>query len=156
MYNYPLITERKIRLALVGCGRIADNHFGAIEKHADRVELVDVCDVNAVALERAVARTQANGYGSLGEMLQATTADMVILSTPSGLHPDQTIQVAQFGRHVMTEKPMATRWHDGVRMVKACDDANVRLFVVKQNRRNATLQLLKQAVEQDRFGKSTP
>jgi len=153
MYNYPLINERKIRLALVGCGRIAVNHFGAIEKHADRVELVDVCDVNAVALERAVARTQANGYGSLGEMLQATTADMVILSTPSGLHPDQTIQVALSGRHVMTEKPMATRWHDGVRMVKACDDANVRLFVVKQNRRNATLQLLKQAVDQGRFGK---
>ncbi len=53
----------------------------------------------------------------------------------------------------MTEKPMATRWHDGVRMVKACDDANVRLFVVKQNRRNATLQMLKHAVEQGRFGK---
>ena len=40
----------------------------------------------------------------------------------------------------MTEKPMATRWHDGLRMVKACDDAAVRLFVVKQNRLNATLQ----------------
>jgi UDP-N-acetyl-2-amino-2-deoxyglucuronate dehydrogenase len=53
----------------------------------------------------------------------------------------------------MTEKPMATRWHDGVRMVKACDEAGVRLFVVKQNRRNATLQLLKQAIEQGRFGK---
>jgi len=53
----------------------------------------------------------------------------------------------------MTEKPMATRWHDGLRMVKACDDAGVRMFVVKQNRRNATLQLLKQAVEQKRFGR---
>lgn len=53
----------------------------------------------------------------------------------------------------MTEKPMATRWHDGLRMVKACDDAGVRLFVVKQNRRNATLQLLKKAVEQKRFGR---
>jgi len=48
---------------------------------------------------------------------------------------------------------MATRWHDGLRMVRACDDANVRLFVVKQNRRNATLQLLKSAVEQGRFGR---
>ena len=48
---------------------------------------------------------------------------------------------------------MATRWHDGLRMVRACDDANVRLFVVKQNRRNATLQLLKNAVEQGRFGR---
>jgi UDP-N-acetyl-2-amino-2-deoxyglucuronate dehydrogenase len=153
MYNYPLITDRKIRVALVGCGRIAANHFGAIEKHADRVDLVDVCDVNAPALEKAVVRTKAKGHRNLTDMLRTTTADMVILTTPSGLHPEQAIQGAQSGRHVMTEKPMATRWHDGVRMVKACDDANVRLFVVKQNRRNATLQLLKQAVEQGRFGK---
>jgi len=53
----------------------------------------------------------------------------------------------------MTEKPMATRWNDGVAMVKACDEAGVRLFVVKQNRRNTTLQLLRRAIEEKRFGK---
>jgi UDP-N-acetyl-2-amino-2-deoxyglucuronate dehydrogenase len=53
----------------------------------------------------------------------------------------------------MTEKPMATRWEDGKRMVAAADAAGVRLFVVKQNRRNATLQLLKQAVDKKRFGR---
>jgi UDP-N-acetyl-2-amino-2-deoxyglucuronate dehydrogenase len=86
-------------------------------------------------------------------MLKGTTADLVVLTTPSGLHPQQAVDVAKAGKHVMTEKPMATRWQDGLRMVKACDDAGVRLFVVKQNRRNATLQLLKQAVEQGRFGR---
>jgi UDP-N-acetyl-2-amino-2-deoxyglucuronate dehydrogenase len=55
--------------------------------------------------------------------------------------------------HVVSEKPMATRWQDGIDMVRACDEAGVYLFVVKQNRRNATLQLLKQAVEQKRFGR---
>ncbi|MEZ5595338.1 MAG: hypothetical protein R3E84_02935 [Pseudomonadales bacterium] len=50
---------------------------------------------------------------------------------------------------------MATRWHGGLRMVKACDDANVRLFVVKQNRRNATLQLLRKAIADERFGRIT-
>jgi UDP-N-acetyl-2-amino-2-deoxyglucuronate dehydrogenase len=60
---------------------------------------------------------------------------------------------AKAGKHVITEKPMATRWADGVRMVKACDEARVRLFVVKQNRRNATLQLLKRAVDEKRFGR---
>lgn len=53
----------------------------------------------------------------------------------------------------MTEKPMATRWKDGVRMVKACDENKVRLFVVKQNRRNTTLQLLKRAITEKRFGR---
>ena len=153
MHHYQPITDRKIRLALVGCGRIAANHFGAIEKHQDRVDLVDICDVDPQALADAVARTGAQGHSSLTQLLANTSADLVILATPSGLHPEQAIQVAQSGRHVMTEKPMATRWHDGLRMVKACDEANVRLFVVKQNRRNATLQLLKQAVEQDRFSR---
>lgn len=153
MQNYAPITDRKIRLALVGCGRIANNHLGAIEKHTENVELVDVCDVDPIALTQAVEKTGARGHRSLRELLKSTTADLVILTTPSGLHPEQAIEVARSGRHVMTEKPMATRWHDGVSMVKACDEANVRLFVVKQNRRNATLQLLKHAVEQKRFGK---
>ena len=140
-------------MSLVGCGRISANHFDAMDKLADRVELVDVCDVDAGALARAVARTGARGHDSFSEMLKTTTADVVVLSTPSGQHPDQAIEAALSGRHVMTEKPMATRWHDGLRMVKACDDARVRLFVVKQNRRNATLQLLKRAVDQKRFGR---
>jgi UDP-N-acetyl-2-amino-2-deoxyglucuronate dehydrogenase len=53
----------------------------------------------------------------------------------------------------MTEKPMATRWQDGLDMVRACDVADVRLFVVKQNRRNRTLQMLKQSIEAGRFGR---
>jgi len=147
------IRDRRIRFALVGCGRIAANHFNAIEKHAERVELVDVCDTDPKALEAAAKRTGARPSPSLARMLEATDADIVVLATPSGLHPEQAIEVAQAGRHVMTEKPMATRWHDGIRMVKACDDAGVRLFVVKQNRRNATLQLLKRAFEKRRFGR---
>lgn len=153
MHNYPVINDRKIRLALVGCGRIAKNHFAAIEQHGDRAELVDVCDINPAALAQAVEGTGAAGHRSLESLLSSSSADLVILTTPSGLHPDQATLIAESGRHVMTEKPMATRWHDGLRMVKACDDANVRLFVVKQNRRNATLQLLKRAVEQKRFGR---
>ena len=153
MRNFAPIKDRKIKVALVGCGRIANNHFAAMEKHADRMEVVEVCDVDPVALEQAVKRMGAKGFTNLGEMLKNSAADIVVLTTPSGLHPEQAIEVARAGKHVMTEKPMATRWHDGIAMVKACDEANVRLFVVKQNRRNATLQLLKRAVEQGRFGK---
>lgn len=149
----PPITDRKPRLALVGCGRIAANHFAAMQQHAERLELVDVCDTDPQALAQAVARTGAQGHASLTGLLAATTADLVVLTTPSGLHPDQAVQVAASGRHVMSEKPMATRWADGLRMVRACDEAGVRLFVVKQNRRNATLQLLKQAIDQGRFGR---
>ena len=149
----PPITGRKIRFALVGCGRIAQNHFLALKKHAAHAELVGVCDVNSGALASASTATGARAYSNLYELLKEADADIVALTTPSGLHSQQTIQIAESGRHVMTEKPMATRWTDGKRMVAACDAAGVRLFVVKQNRRNATLQLLKQAVEESRFGR---
>src|SRR3972149_1013589 len=154
MIKYPPpVTDRRIRFALAGCGRIAANHFGALEKHKERAELVAVCDVEAAALEKAARQTRARPFASYVEMLEKSDADVVVLSTPSGLHPLQTIQAAEAGKHVMTEKPMATRWEDGKRMVAACDEAGVRLFVVKQNRRNATLQLLKRAIEKRRFGR---
>lgn len=149
----PPIKDRRIRFALVGCGRIAANHMDAIERHAARCVLTDVCDVDPTALESAVARTGARGHRSLTELLQSSEADCVILATPSGLHPQQAIETARARRHVMTEKPMATRWADGLAMVRACDEAGVRLFVVKQNRRNRTLQLLRQALNAGRFGR---
>ena len=86
-------------------------------------------------------------------MLESEKIDVIALCTPSGIHADQAVIAADHGVNVITEKPMATRWQDGVRMVKACDNAGVYLFVVKQNRRNSTLQLLKRAVEEKRFGK---
>jgi UDP-N-acetyl-2-amino-2-deoxyglucuronate dehydrogenase len=149
----PFVRDRKIRFALVGCGRISANHFEALERHQDRAELVAVCDIDPEALAKAEARTGAPGFRTLDALLAGSDQDVVILSTPSGLHADEAIQVAATGRHVMTEKPMATRWRDGKRMVQACDQAGVHLFVVKQNRRNATLQLVKRAMEKKRFGR---
>lgn len=149
----PVITDRRIRFALVGCGRISKNHLDAIESHADRAELVAVCDVDPTALAAARERTGVPGYASLTELLAHADADAVVLATPSGLHAEQAVEAAAAGRHVITEKPMSTRWQDGKRMVQACDRAGVHLFVVKQNRRNPTLQLLKRAVDGGRFGR---
>src|SRR5258708_31635633 len=149
----PPIKGRRIRCALAGCGRIAANHLAAIAKHGERAELVDVCATDAAGLANAGTQTGARGQDSVTKMLAATKADIVVLATPSGLHPEQAIECANAGFHVMTEKPMATRWQDGLRMVRACDEKPVRLFVVKQNRRNATLQLLKRAADNKRFGR---
>ncbi|MEO1940974.1 MAG: Gfo/Idh/MocA family oxidoreductase [Candidatus Thioglobus sp.] len=143
----------KINIAIVGCGRIAKNHFGSIEKYPEDFALTAVCDTNKKALQQAMDEYQVPGYASLTEMLKNEQLDVVSICTPSGIHPDQTVEIAQAGVHVISEKPMATRWSEGVKMVKACDKAGVQLFIVKQNRRNTTLQLLKRAVEEKRFGK---
>ncbi|MGN6830445.1 Gfo/Idh/MocA family protein [Paucibacter sp. M5-1] len=147
------ILDRKIRFALVGCGRIAKNHIEALAKHAERAEIVAVCDTRPEALQAAVAATGAAGFASLDALLARSDADIVVVATPSGLHPQQAIAVARAGRHVLSEKPMATKFDEGMAMVRACRDAGVKLFVVKQNRLNATVQLVKQAIEQGRFGR---
>jgi UDP-N-acetyl-2-amino-2-deoxyglucuronate dehydrogenase len=166
----PAITNRRIRIALVGCGRISANHIKAIAQHRDRAELTAICDTQLDRLEQAekliieVAREQNEVYeqpckfSSYNELLGAASkgellVDLVILATPSGLHPGQVIAASEVGLHVCTEKPMATRWADGVAMVKACDEAGVRLFVVKQNRFNSTLQLVRRQLQRGRFGR---
>ncbi len=150
---FKTINDRKIRIAILGCGRISKNHFGSIEKHQENVELVAVCETKKTLLEEKMAEYNVPGYIHLDEMLEKEALDIVVICTPSGMHPCQTAKIANAGVHVMSEKPMATRWADGVSMVKACDEAMVRLFIVKQNRRNTTLQLLKRAVEEKRFGR---
>ncbi|NDG40430.1 MAG: gfo/Idh/MocA family oxidoreductase [Betaproteobacteria bacterium] len=154
--NHSAVTDRKLRFALVGCGRISANHLDALALHAERAELVAVCDSDPAALAAAVTRTGAQGFAQYAQMLAQAGSlgvDCVVLATPSGLHARQVTEAAQAGLHVMTEKPMATRWADGLAMVRACDEARVRLFVVKQNRRNRTLLLLRQAIQAGRFGR---
>ncbi len=153
-YRAPKKVEnRKVRFAIVGCGRISGRHSGAIAAHEANAELVAICDDNAEILQTQSKALKVPGYGSLDEMLSESNADCVILCTPSGLHPSQAVEVALAGRHVITEKPMATRLADGKRMVAECDEQGVRLFVVKQNRLNPTLQLLKRAMRKRRFGR---
>jgi len=154
MYRSPYkIIDRKIKFAILGCGRISPKHFEAIQQHSDNVELVAVCDIDDVVLDDVVKKYNVKGYTSLEEMLIDNDVDVVTICTPSGLHPEQAIAIANAGRHVVTEKPMATRMADGKRMVRNADKQGTHLFVVKQNRLNPTLQLLKSAVEKKRFGR---
>ena len=147
------IVGRKIRMAIVGCGRIFLKHFEAINDHSQDIELVAVCDTDVARLQEAEKLCGCPGFANLATMLENCEIDLVSLCTPSGLHPEQTIELAKYRKHVMTEKPMATRWKDGLAMVQACDAAGVNLFVVKQNRTNDTILKLKEAIRQRRFGR---
>lgn len=143
---------RDIRVALVGCGRISRNHFDAI-RQIDGLTLSAVCDILPDRAEAAGEREGVPWFTSLDEMLAGAECDLVSVCTPSGLHAVQGVAAARAGRNVLTEKPMATTLSQADELVHACDDAGVRLFVVKQNRLNPSIQLLKRAVERGRFGR---
>ena len=151
MFIGDKINKKKIRVGLVGCGRISKKHFQAIKKY-DELILVAVCDNNKIALKKSIKAEGVDGYGDYSLFLDHGM-DIVILCTPSGVHAEQAILAASRKMHVITEKPMATLWSDALRMINAHMMAGTQLFVVKQNRFNSTLKLLKRALIENRFGK---
>ena len=145
-------SEKTFRVALVGCGRISKNHFDAIDK-IDGLELAAVCDTDAARAQEAGAQWKVPHFTSYEKMLKDAKADVVTIATPSGLHAEQGVEAAHAGKHVVMEKPMAISLTGADALVQACDKAGVHLFVVKQNRLNPPVQLLKRAVDRNRFGR---
>ena len=142
----------EFKIALVGCGRISRNHFEAIDK-VDGLSLTGVCDVVPERAREWAERQGVPGFTSYEEMLQRVECDLVSICTPSGLHAAHGAVAARAGKHVITEKPMAISLGQADELVKACDEAGVFLFVVKQNRLNPPIQLLRRAVDKGRFGR---
>jgi len=148
--------SQTFRIGLIGCGRISKNHFDAIRK-VDGLSLAAVCDIDAERARRAGEEQGVPSYRAIDDMLRAgegeTPFDVVAVCTPSGLHSAHGAAAARARKHVITEKPMAISLTQADELVHACDDAGVQLFVVKQNRLNPPIQLLKRAVDKGRFGR---
>lgn len=127
--------------------------------HADAIAHIDSAQVVAVAEPRSDAgKAFAEAYGivhypSYPDMLASADIDVVIVATPSGLHPDQVILAAEHGKHVITEKPMAISREGLDRMLAAVDAAGVHLAVIFQNRLSKDVFTVKRALEQGAFGK---
>ena len=106
------ITDRPIRFALVGCGRIAENHFAALEKHAGRARLVAVCDTDAAALAKACQRTGTPGYANLDLLLSGSDADIVVLDpTKRGTIRQQDLHESDYSPwegHAINAWPVVT------------------------------------------------
>jgi UDP-N-acetyl-2-amino-2-deoxyglucuronate dehydrogenase len=141
-----------VRIALVGCGRISRNHLDAIAR-VDGLTLAAVCDVVESRAREAGEAQAVPWFTDYATMLRDAPCDAVTVATPSGLHPAHGIAAARAGRHVICEKPMATSLRGADDLVQACDDHRVQLFVVKQNRLNPPIQLLKRAIDKGRFGR---
>ena len=160
--------KTKIRIGLVGCGRIIQNHIKAIILNSSRAEIIAICDENEDNLERTRVFIEEKflesnvekkniflfrNYAELISSKEKLKLDLIVLATPSGLHSEQTILAAKAGINVCTEKPMAIKWQDGLDMTEACKKEGVKLFVVKQNRFNTTLKLVREQIKNGSFGK---
>lgn len=147
------MTARKnFRIGIVGCGRISQYHVEAIAK-VDGLTLAAVCDIDESRARATGEKAGVPAFGSLDAMLAGADLDIVAVCTPSGVHPEHGILAASAGKHVVSEKPMALSLQAADALIDACDKAGTHLFVVKQNRLNPSVQLLKRAVDRGRFGR---
>ena len=145
---------KRLRFAIVGCGRISGYHLDALAANRDEAVVAAVCDVVPERAESAARK--AGGvpwFSRLDDMLQAGGFDVVSVCTPSGLHPEHGIAAAEAGFHVLTEKPVGIDLPRVDRLIETCEKKGVRLFTVLQNRLNPTVQVLRQALDKGRFGK---
>ena len=145
--------KKFINFGLVGCGRISKNHIDALSKLQKDARLVAVCDIDESKARRTGEENSIDYYTSLENMLARGDLDAISICTPSGLHPVHGIAAAKKKLHVITEKPMATSLKKADELISACDENGVQLFVIKQNRLNSTLQLVKSAIDKGRFGR---
>ncbi len=122
-----------MNLAILGTGGIADGRLAPAIRIADGVQLWSVLSRSA---DRAAAFAKAHrarapepAHTDLAVLLGDPQLDGVVIATPDKLHAHQTIAAARAGKHVLVEKPMATSAEEGEAMVRACEDAGVKLAV---------------------------
>ena len=143
-----------LNFALVGCGRIVKKHIDAL-LNIPKARLVAVCDIVPEKAKKAGESAGVPWYESYDEMLSAhPEVDVVNILTPSGLHPKHTIDIVKkYRKHIVCEKPMALKLSDADEMIRTCDMNGVRLFIVKQNRFNLPVQILRKKLESGGFGR---
>ena len=143
-----------IRIAIVGCGRIAKRHAELLGSgQIAGAKLVAVCDLLADRAQAFADKYDVPGFTSVAELLEKSDADVITVLTPSGSHAALSIEASRAGRHVIVEKPMALTLADADAMIRAADEAGKQLFVVKQNRFNVPVVKAREALEAGRFGK---
>lgn len=143
-----------LRVAIVGCGRICVRHSQLVGgAQIDGARLVAVCDIVAERAEAIARQYDVPAFADMHEMMQSVSPDLVVVLTESGYHGQHVVSLAQYGAHIMVEKPMALTLEDADAMIDACDKAGIKLFVVKQNRFNVPVVKLREALEAGRFGK---
>ncbi len=143
-----------IGIGIVGCGMIANFHAKAV-KDAQGLELIGATSRRPEATADFAAKHGCSAFETLEAMLGDPRVGAISICTPSGGHLDPALAAAAAGKHVVVEKPLEVTTERCDQIIRACDDAGVRLAVTFQSRFHESSRLMKKAVDEGRFGKIT-
>lgn len=140
-----------MKFGIVGCGFIAKKHATAIQ-NIEGAELVAVCDKVESMMQPYIDEYGAKGYTELSDMLKSDV-DVVCICTPSGFHANLAVEIAEAGKHIIVEKPIAMNLDDTQLMIKAAKENGVKLQVVHPNRFRPVVMELRSIIDKGLLGK---
>lgn len=127
--------KRRIRLGVIGCGRVAQAHLAATENLKAEVELIAVADSDEKRAKEAKDRFGAKTFTSrFEEILHLPEIEAVIIALPNHLHHPVTLKATKTKKHILVEKPMALNTKQAKEMVKVAKRNGVTLMVAQSRR----------------------
>ena len=140
---------------MIGCGNIARKHAHALHHYLDEAEIGAFVDLDLSRAREFSAKVWCAGVlqRCRDDAGDGRRIDVFTVLTPSGAHCGNVLELVEYGRPLVVEKPLALRLEDADRMIEACDAHGVKLFVVHQNRYNPPIVKAREALEQGRFGR---
>jgi predicted dehydrogenase len=145
----------RLKYAIIGCGRISPNHIAAALEND--LDIVALCDIEDSKMEETIRKFNLNKnikkYSDYKEMLNAETIELVAICTESGKHGQIALDCIETGINLIIEKPIALSLEEADLIIKAADEKNIKVSACHQNRFNKSVQKIREAVEENRFGR---
>jgi predicted dehydrogenase len=118
-----------LRVTIVGCGKIADQHVHAIRRIPD-CSIVAVCDHEPLMAQQLAERFKISGvFSDAREMLSAVSPDVVHITTPPRSHFPLAKQCLEAGSHVYLEKPFAVTAAEATELIALADNKGLKITV---------------------------
>jgi predicted dehydrogenase len=143
----------RVRWGIIGVGNVTERKSGPGFQQAERSELVAVMRRNGeLAADYARRHLVPRWYDDADELINDPEVDAVYVATPPNSHREYVLRVAQAGKHVYVEKPMARTALECEDMISACDEAGVGLFVAYYRRAQPRFGTVKELLDSGRIG----
>ena len=153
--NMKKMSEKVLRLGVIGCGGIANGKHMPAEKRNPRAKMVAFCDIIPERAEKAkkdFGDENSAVYTDYKELLKDPTIDAVLVLTHNAEHCHITVDALNAGKHVLCEKPMATSYEEAQKMIEAAKKNNKVLTIGYQNRWRPDSMYMKQMAKDGEFG----
>lgn len=142
----------KVGFGIIGLGIWGETHLKAYSEHPG-VDLVKICDLNGKRAKEMAKQYKVKEYCTdYKELLKDERIAAVSIVTPDFAHTPVACAAARAGKHILLEKPMATKVEDCQKMIAAAEKAGVTLMVDFHNRFNPTIAQTKDAIKQKELG----